>query len=163
MPVYTVHEPRKLTGDPVRDAERFVFVRDGFYFWAFVLGPLWMLRQRMWLVLLSYIVFTAAVQACLWALGVAAPVKFTVGVLIALLIGFEAATLRRFSLRRWRNVGSVVGLDPDDAERRFFEAWMKRAAPPKATSAPSGGPTITPPVCKKSFRPDCFSRSAHNS
>ena len=106
MSVYTVHEPPQRGGDALSHTERFAFVRDGFSWAAFLFGPLWMLRQRMWLVLLSYIVFTAAVQACLWALGVAAPVKFTVGVLIALLIGFEAATLRRFSLRRWRNVTS---------------------------------------------------------
>ena len=36
------------------DPERFVFVRDGFYFWAFLLGPVWMLWRRLWLVLRVY-------------------------------------------------------------------------------------------------------------
>ena len=67
-----------------------MFVRDGFYFWAFLLGPLWMLWRRLWLVLLLYLVGTAAVQVGLWALGVSGAVKFAVGFLIALLVGFEA-------------------------------------------------------------------------
>ena len=33
-----------------------MFVRDGFYFWAFLLGPLWMLWRRLWLVLVVYLV-----------------------------------------------------------------------------------------------------------
>lgn len=125
MPVYTVHEPRKLTGNPVRDAERFQFVRDGFHFWAFLLGPVWMLFRRMWLVFVLYVVVMAAIAYGMRVFGVSAAAQFAVGFLIALLIGFEAGTLRRFTLRRWRTVGSVVGVDREDAERRFFEAWVK--------------------------------------
>ena len=56
MAVYTVHEPppKRFQSEP--DPDRFVFVRDGFSFWAFLLGPLWMLRHRMWLVLIAYMV-----------------------------------------------------------------------------------------------------------
>ncbi len=43
------------------------------------------------------------------------------------MIGLEASTLRRFTLRRrgWRNVGVVSGDDLEDAERRFFDAWVR--------------------------------------
>src|ERR1700761_6700090 len=42
MPVYTVHAP-VAGGTEARSAtDRFVFVRDGFYFWAFLLGPVWL-------------------------------------------------------------------------------------------------------------------------
>jgi hypothetical protein len=126
MPVYTVHEPRKLTGNPVRDAERFTFVRDGFHFWAFLLGPVWMLFRRMWLVFVLYMIAIVAIFYGMSVLRLSDVAQFAVGLLIALLIGFEAGSLRRFSLRRWRNVGSVVGIDRDDAERRFFEAWVAR-------------------------------------
>ena len=65
-------------------------------------------------------------QAGLWAIGASGPVKFAVGFLIALLIGFEAATLRRWTLRNADAiVGVVVGRDQEDAERRFFDAWVK--------------------------------------
>ena len=43
MAVYTVHEPPPREGEAARATPtRFVFVRDGFYFWAFLFGPLWM-------------------------------------------------------------------------------------------------------------------------
>src|ERR1700712_5643465 len=51
MPVYTVHAPAADDGE----ADRFTFVRDGFHFWAFVFGPLWLARHRLWLALLGYI------------------------------------------------------------------------------------------------------------
>ena len=55
MPVYTVHEPPPRDDDDRRRRrDRFVFVRDGFSFWAFLLAPLWMLWHRLWLVLLLY-------------------------------------------------------------------------------------------------------------
>ena len=44
MSIYTVHEPPPRANEDVPDPVRFVFVRDGFYFWAFLLSPLWMLR-----------------------------------------------------------------------------------------------------------------------
>ena len=56
MPVYTVHEPPLRAHEALPNPLRFVFVRDGFYFSAFVVAVLWMLWHRMWLVLLIYIV-----------------------------------------------------------------------------------------------------------
>jgi hypothetical protein len=46
MAVYTVHEPPMKAEQSQPDPERFVFVRDGFSFWAFLLPPLWMLWRR---------------------------------------------------------------------------------------------------------------------
>ena len=138
MTVFTVHQPSPRKNEDVAPPERFAFVRDGFYVWAFLLGPLWMLWNRLWLVLLMYLVGTAAIQAALWALGVSGAVQFAVGFLIALLVGFEAGTLRRWSLRRrWANVGLVVAPNQETAERRFFESWSADAAsPPPAAAAP---------------------------
>ena len=57
MPTYTVHAPQPgWTNDASRAPEQFVFVRDGFHFWAFVLAPLWLLLHRLWLALLIYVV-----------------------------------------------------------------------------------------------------------
>jgi len=52
MSVYTVHVP-PATAQTAPDPGRFVFVRDGFSFWAFLLGPVWMLWHGMWLVLVG--------------------------------------------------------------------------------------------------------------
>ena len=148
MTVYTVHEPRLRNGDAAADADRFVFVRDGFYFWAFLLGPLWMLWYRLWLVLLIYLVTTTAIQIGLFALGMSGLVKFTVGFLIALLVGFEAASLRRWTLsgRRWSNVGLVVAPDLESAERRFFDSWLARQPPAPPPPPPASPLAFTPPA-----------------
>src|SRR3954471_10088050 len=107
MAVYTVHEPLPKRDEASADPERFAFVRDGFYFWAFVLGPLWMLWRRLWLVTLLYFAITAGLQLAVWALEASGGVKFLLHFLLALLIGFEAGTLRRWTLTRrgWRNLG----------------------------------------------------------
>src|SRR6266545_7484806 len=149
MAVYTVHEPPPKRYEVAGDPDRFVFVRDGFSFWAFLLGPLWMLRHLMWLVLLGYVVVVVALEVGQRALGVSSSVTFTVSVLLALLVGFEAATLRRFTLgrRKWINVGVIVGDDLEAAERRFFDAWVKTGAPtptPALLAAPA--PRQPPPA-----------------
>jgi hypothetical protein len=136
MPAYTVHEPPPRDGDDdAAAADRFVFVRDGFSMWAFLFTPLWMIWRRLWLVLLLYVLLIAALQAGLWALGASGLVKFVVGVLVALLIGFEGPSLRRwtFARRGWISHGVVVADSEESAERRFFDAWVvhhARPAPP---------------------------------
>jgi Protein of unknown function (DUF2628) len=140
MAVYTVHEPPLKRDQTAPDPERFVFVRDGFAFWAFLLAPLWMLRHRMWLVFFGYLVLTIALQVGLRALGTSPAVSVLVSLLIAWLVGLEAATLRRFTLarRRWKNVGIVVGDDREAVERRFFDAWADNSGADGARD--DGGP-----------------------
>jgi Protein of unknown function (DUF2628) len=142
MTTFTVHEPPPRKNEETASPVRFAFVRDGFYFWAFLLGPVWMLYHRLWLVLLMYLAGATAIQAALWALGVSGLVKFTVGLLIALLVGFEAGSLRRWSLRRWTNRGIVVAYNREAAEHRFFDRWsgsLPRAYAPTEPSAPPPG------------------------
>jgi len=129
MPVYTVHEPRPRRNESDTDPTRFAFIRDGFSFWAFLLGPLWMLWHRLWLVLIGYLVLAAALQLALTKIGASGTARVVVGLLLAILVGLEAASLRRWTLgrRRWKNLGVVVADDRDLAERRFFDAWIAGA------------------------------------
>ena len=143
MAVYTVHEPPPGRYEGAPDPERFAFVRDGFSLWACLFGPLWMLRHRMWLVFVCYLLAISAVEVALRAVGVSSSTSVAVGLLIALLIGFEAATLRRFTLarRKWTNVGLIVSDDLEAAERRFFDAWARepgRAPAPTLIGAAAG-------------------------
>jgi hypothetical protein len=133
MAVFTVHEPHPRKHESAAAPERYKFVRDGFYFWAFLLGPVWMLWHGLWLVLLFYVIATIAVQIGLFALGMSSAVKFTVGFLIAVLVGCEAGTLWRFSLRRWTQIGVVVAPSREEAERRFFSSWEEGATLPLST------------------------------
>jgi len=142
MTTFTVHEPPPRKNEETTSPVRFAFVRDGFYFWAFLLGPVWMLYHRLWLVLLMYLAGTAAIHAGLWALGVSGLVKATVSLLIALLVGFEAGTLRRWSLRKWTSRGIVVAYNREAAEHRFFDRWSGSVPPAYAAPEP---PASRPP------------------
>ena len=56
MPTFTVHAPPPRQGETTSAPERFVFVRDGFHAWAFLLTPLWLLLHRLWLAFVIYVV-----------------------------------------------------------------------------------------------------------
>ncbi len=137
MSVYTVHRPPPRAGEASADPQRFAFVRDGFHFWAFLLGPFWMLFRRLWIVTVLYLVVVAAAGIVLWMLRADAFTHTAADFFLAVLVGFEAATLRRWTLDRagWKTVGVVVGDDLEAAERRFFAAWSEQKAKPPAPGA----------------------------
>jgi hypothetical protein len=147
MPTYTVHQPPAKNGRAV-DPQRFVFVRDGFHFWAFLLTLPWLIYRRLWLALLGYVLLTAAMAVLFHFLRTPSGSQAAIGLLLGVLFGLEAASLRRWTYRRrrWTNIGVVVGDDEEDAERRFFAEWVNRPAevtPASAASAPSA--RVPPP------------------
>jgi hypothetical protein len=159
MPVYTVHAPRGADA-AVRDGTgKFAFVRDGFFVWAFLLGPVWLAWHRLWLALLGYVAVTAVGAGALSLLDAGTGARFAVMLLIASLMGFEAASLWRWTLsrRNWRQIDIVVADDEEAAERRFFDRWtlkqrdlsndqsaVDRGAPPPTRDV-SGQPFSRPP------------------
>lgn len=139
MPVYTVHAPvAAQSGARTMDAttDKYVFVRDGFYFWAMVAPALWMLYHRLWLPLVGYIVLAVALGFVLSRLGVSSGTALVAFALVSILIGLEAASLRRrkFSGRKWRQLDVVVADDEEAAERRFFDRHASQLAPAPASS-----------------------------
>ena len=159
MPVYTVHAPPVDGTDMRSTTDKFVFVRDGFSFWAFVFGPVWLLYQRLWLAFAGYIVLSVAVEVVLTLLHAGGGVRFAVMAVIVMLMGLEAASLRRWTLsrRKWRQLGVVIADDKEAAERRFFDRWtarqrglsndqlaIDRGAPPPTRDIP-GQPFSKPP------------------
>lgn len=126
MHVYTVHEPPEGPTDRFDRAESFVFVKDGFNVWAAVFTPLWLLANRMWLVLIAYAATIGGLKFGLDALGMPSQPVGMMTSALHLLIGLEADTLRRWTLDRagWRMLGSVTGRNIDECERRFFDAWL---------------------------------------
>jgi Protein of unknown function (DUF2628) len=147
MSVYTIHQPPLRAAEALPDPERFVFVRDGFDFWAFLLAPLWMLWHRLWLVLLIYLVVIVGVESAMDFAGVGAAGSAFAALLIAFLVGAEASTLRRFTLDRrgYRQVGVVGGTNAEAAERRFFDAWTKAGADRRSgPAAPPAAPRMPP-------------------
>jgi hypothetical protein len=145
MPIYTVHAP-VTSGADLAATDRFTFVRDGFHFWAAVAGLIWLAWHRLWLALLGWIVLLAAVDFGLAALGVRSGSIFVVNALLALLLGFEAASLQRWTLsrRKWRQLDIVVADDEESAERRFFDRWTEgRRFVNDSLSVDRGGPPPT--------------------
>jgi hypothetical protein len=151
MPVYTVHAPRSAGPDLVTATDKVVFVRDGFYVWAFLAALLWMIWHRLWWALLGYVVISIAGEVAMSALGVGGGTRLLVMVLFALLMGLEGASLRRWTYSRgnWRQLDVVVAEDTDSAERRFFDrvtakrafandqAAIERGAPPPTRNVPA--------------------------
>ena len=154
MPVYTVHAPAAAATD-LRATDKFVFVRDGFHFWAMVFGPLWLLSHRLWLALLGWIAALAVIDLGMIALGAGVMAVLLANGLIALLMGFEAASLRRWTLSRgnWRQLDVVVGDDEEAAERRFFDRWTARQRGPgyDQLATERGGPPPTRDVPGQPF------------
>jgi hypothetical protein len=100
--------------------------------------------------LTGYVIVAVALFVGLRLIGASATVTIIASALLSLLVGFEAATMRRFTLSRrgWTNVGIVVGDDLESAERRFFDAWVGKAwidrssgnVEPRASSPAAGVP-----------------------
>ena len=126
MITYTVHEPPEAPADRLDRAESLAFIKEGFSIWAAVFTPFWMLANKLWLALAFYLSALTLLQVGFWALGFGQrPIAYAMAAL-HLIIGYEADTLRRWTLDRqgWRMLGSVNGRNSEDCERRFFEQWL---------------------------------------
>ena len=154
MPVYTVHAPVGSNAD-LATTDKISFVRDGFHFWAAVAGVVWLAWNRLWLVLIGWLVLTFAIDFALAKLGVGRGAIFLVDLVLMLLLGLEAATLQRWTLsrRKWRQLDIVVADNVLAAEHRFFERWTARhrGVVNDQRSVDRGGPPPTRDVPGQSF------------
>lgn len=145
MAVYTVHEPKSQTGRGFNEAKRIVFVKEGFCWPALFIPVLWLLFNRMWLILLAYLVIVIGAETLLQAAGNA---TFTglAGVVLSLLFALIANDVRRWHLSRKGHAlrGVVAGGDRDDCERRFFAEWLAAPPPPPAPRAPQAAGPFAP-------------------
>jgi hypothetical protein len=138
--VFTVHEPPQPPADRIERGEQLAFVRDGFSWGAALFGPLWILANGLWLVLLGYLLIVVVGSVLVSLIGAGASAwSGWLGVALHLLLGLEAASLRRWTLERrgWSMVGSVAGVNREDAERRFFEAWLPDQPVIRSTAEPA--------------------------
>ena len=126
MRTYTIHERPDPSADRVDRAEALVFVKDGFSWAAALFAPLWLVAHRLWWPLLGYAVISGALQLVQLVLTFDLRWLGLAAFALHVLIGFEADTLRRWSLERrdWRTVGTVSGRTAAECERRFFDAWL---------------------------------------
>ncbi len=119
MRIYTVHL-RRHGLDPERDV---VLVKEGFCWPGFFLSILWALWHRLWLVALALLLVEIAVSAGAIMLGLDSLSQTAVSVGVAVVIGYVANDLRRWSLSRqgFSEVAVVGAPDPVAASQRFHD------------------------------------------
>jgi hypothetical protein len=134
MAIYTVHLP--ADAKPEIAADRAVFVRDGFAFWALLFGPLWFLRHREWLGLVGWLVIAALIAVAERWTGQVTSGGFEL--ILALATGVVANDVRRLTLmlRGFRESSVVEGQNREAAERRFFDTWLVQPRPVSPPSPP---------------------------
>ena len=126
MATFTVHEPHTPQADRVDRADELRFVKDGFSWLTALCPPLGFAMRGLWTAAVAYIVFAGAVIAGLMALKVGENALTLLLLALNIYIGFEASTLERWSLDNdgWRMIGTVIGRNIADCERRFFDNWL---------------------------------------
>ena len=148
MTIYMVFEPPPERGaTSLTRAEAAAFVPDRFTWSAFLFAPLWMLWHRLWIVLVGYLAANVALVLALKYADAPSDARNIALALLALLIGFEAASLRRWTLllNGWREVGTVVGDDRESAERRFFDRYVSLETTREMEAALASPPPMPPP------------------
>ncbi|VTZ23874.1 conserved hypothetical protein [Methylocella tundrae] len=133
MAVFSVHLP----GEDVARIGEAAFVREGFCARAFVFGPLWLLRRRLWL--WAGLWFAAFLLLVL--LGAAGALSFlailTLLFLLQLLLGLEANRL--IEGRLWSqgyNLAEIIAAPAlDQAEMVFYRQFGANEPPPAQSSA----------------------------
>jgi hypothetical protein len=113
-------------GTSLERAESLVFVKDGFSWGAFAFGPLYFLARAEWLSLAAYVLAAVVLSAVMSLLGATEDWIGWVLTLLNVNAGFEASEMKRWSLARagWQEIATVTAPRGDEAERRFFEAWL---------------------------------------
>jgi hypothetical protein len=143
MPTFAILEPPQ-DQTAIEQTDRVIFLHERFSLGAFLFAPPWMIRHRLWLVLIFYLVGMGLIAYGLRVSGAGWIVVALVFALVHLLIGLEATTLVRWTrIRRgWRECGVVIADDLDMAERRFFDSRTagNLAAKPAAVLSPGQPP-----------------------
>ncbi|WBT38373.1 MULTISPECIES: DUF2628 domain-containing protein [Hyphomicrobium] len=137
---FTVHEPPHASGTRLARAERLLFVRDGFSWRAALFSPVYLIVRGEWLALAAYAGAAILAIAILNLAGAKTDWIVWTFLILNVLTGFEASEIKRWSLGRagWQEIATVSGRGPDEAERRFFEAWLPSI--PVETPGSSGNP-----------------------
>ncbi len=139
MATFLVFEPADGIRTPA-SAERVVFLREKFSPWAFILTPFWLLRYRLWLGFLIWLVAFTLITVIGSKLGFGPYAAIAASFFPSLVFGFEAVSLRARKLTRngYRDAAVVIAEDLETAERRYFETW--KTAPASGTPVKSDTP-----------------------
>lgn len=147
MKTYTLHVPVDSTpGDP-QALDRALLVKDGFSWGAFIFSFFWFFAHRLWIAGLMVLVAAFSLGLLLQWLRVGEGGMFLAAFLLALLVGIEANSLRRWTLtRRGRpEVDVVAARDREEAETKTFARWLGETSarsPDRAAPRPGSRPSF---------------------
>lgn len=121
MAAFTVHLPPAPAG-AAPAPEQIVFLRDGFSWWAFLLGPFWLAWNRAWLALLAWTLLLVLVGLVGWKLHLTRLVWEGIGLGLGAILGFEGTRLVAWNLARrgFTESAVVIGENADEAEEAYF-------------------------------------------
>lgn len=139
MQIYTVHIPAapKEGGDALVDA---VLIKEGFSWPGFFFSVIWALWHRLWWVALGMLAVNILAGLILSLAGFADVLQGVSTLAIAVLIGFTANDLRRWTLAR-RGFDEVAVVAGDDADMAFARYLADQPAKPSVRT--TFGPTFT--------------------
>ena len=141
MRTYTLHLPEHTLAGETRELDRAQVVPDGFSWHAFAYGPLWFLYHRLWIAALLVVLLVGATAAAGYALNLRPAAGLLVALLVQVLIGLEASSLRRWTYARGgRPVrDALVARNAEEAEIKALTRWVDPARAPRPPSAPFPG------------------------
>lgn len=107
-----------------------VLVKEGFSWPGFFLPPLWALSRKLWLAALLIFAASTALSLVAYLAGVGAAGRGVIAFSFALLAGFIANDLWRWTLKRQGFVmeGIVAGRNKESAALRFLDHNPELAA-----------------------------------
>lgn len=110
------------TADAAGRALNTEFVKEGFCWPAFVLGPLWLALYRLWKPLALVATGVGLAEVLLWALGADGQAMAIPVLVTHMLIGFEASDIRRWQLELngYQETSVIGAASLDECELRHF-------------------------------------------
>ncbi len=144
MTTFTLHLPGEARpGDPAA-LEEAELVKDAFSWGAFFFTFLWFFAHRLWLAGLGVLVLVFAFGGLLEVLNVHPTAGTLAAILLQVLIGLEANSLRRWTLARHGRpaIDAVTAADEDEAEVKAFARWLGQRPAPTRNPAPA--PVLSP-------------------
>lgn len=129
MRTYLVFEPADGRRTQAT-AERVVFLREKFSFWAFAFTPFWLLYHRLGRAFLVWLVAFAGIALAGSWLEYGPFAALAAMFFPSLLFGMEATNLRARKLQRsgYREAGVVIADDLEAAELKFFTSWKNETS-----------------------------------
>ena len=141
---YTLHVPANAEpGDP-EALEEADLVKDGFAWGAFLFTFLWFFWNRLWLAGLGVLIAVVGLAFAVQARRLGTGAGFLAELLLSLLIGLEANSLKRWTWRRKKPAVDVVtASDLEEAEAKAFARWLENTSEARPSRVSVSFPAAT--------------------